>query len=152
MICTTLNDLYNIEWFVLHWIIWTMLNGLYSIELFVERWIICTALDDLYYLEWFVQHWMIFTTLKNLYDVKWFVQHRMIGVRWMICTMLNHLDYDELLSIGFLMSARCTYSRQYCKIFFTNLWVGFFLIWKYQEEVYPDLPQKMVIKRCFWWL
>ena len=40
---------------------------------------------------------MICTAFKNLYYVERF------GVRWMICTMLNHLGYDELLSIGFLM-------------------------------------------------
>ena len=27
----------------------------------------------------------------------------------MICTMLNHLENDELLSIGFLMSTRCAF-------------------------------------------
>ena len=115
------------------------------------------TLNDLYYVEWFVQRWMIFyflakfvgprmicTALKDLYYVEWF------GVRWMICTTLNHLGYDELLSIGFLMSARCAYSKKYCKIFYTNLWVDFFLIWKYQEEIFSALPQKLVIKRCFW--
>ena len=39
----------------------------------------------------------------------------------MICTTLNHLGCDEILSIGFLMSARCAYSKKYCKIFCTNL-------------------------------
>ena len=53
----------------------------------------------------------------------------------MICTTLNHLDYNGLLSIGFLMSARCAYSRKYCKTFYINLWVDFFLIKKYQEEL-----------------
>ena len=171
MICTTLNDLYYVEWFVLRWVICTTLNDLYYVEWFVlswmicttlndlyyVRWVNCTILNDLYYVEWFVQHWMIFyflakfvrprkicTALTDLYYVEWF------GVRWMICTTLNHLGYDELLSIGFLMSARCAYSKKYCKIFYTNLWVDFFLIWKYQEEIYSALPQKLVIKRCFW--
>ena len=67
----------------------------------------------------------------------------------MICTMLNHLDYARLMSIPFLMSAECTYSRNYQKIFYTNLCATFFLIWKYQEEIYSALPQKLVIKRCF---
>ena len=110
-ICTTLNDLYYVEWFVLSWMICTTLNDLYYV-----RWVNCTMLNDLYYVEWFVQHWMIFyflakfvrprkicTALTDLYYVEWF------GVRWMICTTLNHLGYDELLNIGFLMSARCAY-------------------------------------------
>ena len=158
MICTTLSDLYCVEWFELRYMICTALNYLYSVELFVaQRWTIVTRLVVLYYDEWFAQRWMIFyflekfvrprmicTALKDLYYVEWF------GVRWMICTTLNHLGYDELLSIGFLMSARCAYSRKYCKIFYTNLWVDFFLIWKYQEEIFSALPQKLVIKRCFW--
>ena len=169
MICTTLNDLYCVEWFVLGWVICTTLNDLnyvawfaqrylYSVELFVIlHWIICTMLNNLYYVEWFAQRWVIFyflakfvrprmtcTALKDLSYVEWF------RVRWVICTTLNHLGYDELLSIGFLMSARCAYSKKYCKIFYTNLWVDFFLIWKYQEEIFSALPQKFVIKRCFW--
>ena len=153
MICIMLNDLYYIDWFVLRWMIWTTLHDLYSVELFVVHcWIICTTLNDLYYVECFEQRWMIFyflakfvrprmicKVLKDLYYVEWF------GVRWMICTTLNHLGYDELLSIGFLMSARCAYSKKYCKIFYTNLWVDFFLIWKYQEEIFSALPQKLVI-------
>ena len=151
-ICTTLNDLYYVEWFVLSWMICTTLNDLYYV-----RWVNCTMLNDLYYVEWFVQRWMIFyflakfmrprmicTALKDLYYVEWF------GVRWMICTTLNHLAYDELLSIGFLMISRCDYSKKYSKICYTNLWVGFFLIWKYQEEIFSALLQKLVIKRCFW--
>ena len=67
----------------------------------------------------------------------------------MIFTMLNHLGHDELLSIGILMSVRCAYSKKYCKIFCTNLSVDFFLIWKYQEEIFSALSQKLVIKRCF---
>ena len=80
---------------------------------------------------------MICTALKDLYYVEWF------GVRWMIYTLLNHLDYDELLSIDFLMSARRAYSRKYCKIFNTKLWVDFFLTWKYQEEIYSTLPRNL---------
>ena len=132
-------------------------NDLCSVERFALRWIICTTLNDLYYVEWFVLRWIIFdflaklvwprkicTALTDLYYVEWF------GVRWMICTTLNHLGYDELLSIGFLLKARCAHSKKYCKIFCTNLWVDFFLIWKYQEEIFSTLPQKLVIKRCFW--
>ena len=143
---------------ILLWMISTTLNEMYYVEWFVQRWIICsTTLNYLDYVEWFILRWMIFyfvvkfvrprmicTALKDLYYVEWF------GVRWMICTTLNHLGYDELLSIGFLMSARCAYSKKYCKIFYTNLWVDFFLIWKYQEEIFSALPQKLVIKRCFW--
>ena len=176
IICTALNDMYYVEWFVLRWVICTTLNDLNYVAWFVQRWIICsTALNDLYYVEWFVLRWMIcitlndlynvewfFTSLQNLYHLEWLVQPRnytalkdlyyveWFGVRWMICTTLNHLGCDELLSIGFLMSARCAYSKKYCKIFYTNLWVDFFLIWKYQEEIFSALPQKLVIKRCFW--
>ena len=110
MICATLNDLYY------------TLNDLYYVERFAIRRMICTTLKDLYNVELFLLRWKIFTALKYLYYVKWF------GVRWMICTTLNHLDYDRLLNIGFLMSARCACSRKYCKIFYTNLWVDFFLI------------------------
>ena len=146
--------------------IWTMLNDKYSVELFAQRWIICTALNYLYSVEWFVnvewfvQRWMIFydvewffTTLKNLYDVKWLVQS------WKICTTLNDSEcdgwfvqrwIDELLIISFLMCIRCAYSRKYCKIFYTNLWVLFFLNWEYQKEMYLVMPHKLVIKRCFW--
>ena len=38
----------------------------------------------------------------------------------MICTTLNHLHYDRLLSIGFLISTRRTYSRKNRKIFYFN--------------------------------
>ena len=152
MICTALKDLYYVERFVLRWMICTTLNDLYSVEWFVQGWIICsTALNDSYNVEW------IFTSLQNLYDLEWLLQPRnytalkdlyyfeCFGVQWMICTTLNHLDYDQLLTIGFLMSARCAYSIKYCKIFCTNLWVDFSLIWKYQEEIYSALPQKLVI-------
>ena len=158
MIYTALNDLYYAELYELRYMICTALNYLYSVELFVvHRWITCTRLNDLYYDEWFAQRWMIFyflakfvrswmicTALKDLYYVEWF------GVWWMICTTLNHLGYNELLSIGFLMSTRCAYSKKCYKIFYTNLWVDFLLIWKYQEEIFSALPQKLVIKRCFW--
>ena len=117
MICITLNDLYNVEWFF-------------------------TSLQNLYHLEWLVQP-RNYTALKDLYYVEWF------GVRWMICTTLNHLGYDELLSIGFVISAWCAYLKKYCKIFYTNLWVNFFLIWKYQEEIFLAQPLKLVIKRCW---
>ena len=152
MICITLNDLYYVEWFVLRWMIWTTLHDLYNVELFVQRWIIFTRLNDLYYVEWFVQCWMIFyflsnfvrprmicTALTDLYYVEWF---RVYGI---ICAMLTRLGYDELLSIGFLLSAWCAFSKKYCNIFCTNIWVDFFLIWKYQEEIFSALPQKLVI-------
>ena len=132
MICTTLNDLCYVKWYTLHWMICTTLNELYYVEWFVLRWIICTALSYLFRVEWFVQRWMIFTTLKNLYDVEWF------GV---ICATLNHLDYDELLSIGFLMNAGCAYSRKYCKIFYTNLWVDFFLFANIKRKYIRPCPR-----------
>ena len=105
---------------------------------------------------------MIYTTLSNfllsrkicatsndLYSTERFVLRWMFGMRSIICTTLNHLGYDELLSIGFLINTRCTYSKKYCKIFYTNLWVDFFLIWKYQEEIFSAQPLKLVIKRCW---
>ena len=147
MICTTSNNMYYVEWFALRgvicttvrWMIWTTLNDLCSVELFVQQWIICsTALNCLHYVKWFVkvewfaERWMIFyfvsrfvwpqmicTALNNLYYAELF------GVRWIICATLNHLDYDELLIIGLLVSVRCAYSRKYCKIFYSKLWVDF---------------------------
>ena len=137
MICTALNYL-----LVQRWIICTALNDLYYVEWFVQRWMI------FYFLEKFVRSWVIYTALKNFDYIEWF------GVRWMICTTLNHLGWwiwdDEFLSIRFLISARWSYSKKYCKIFYTKLWVDLFLIWKHQEEIFSALPQKLVIKRCFW--
>ena len=153
MICRALKDLYYVEWFVLHWICIT-LNDLHYVKRFVLRWMIWTTLYDLYSIELFVQRWMICITL-NLYDVEWFAK------RWKICITLNDLecggwflqcwilDYNELLSIGFLMSSRCAYLRKHGKIFYTKLWFDFFLSWKCQEEIYSVLPQKLVIKSQF---
>ena len=144
MICTTLN-MYYVEWFVLRWVICTTLNDLNYVVWFVQHWIICTALNDLYYVEWFVLRW-ICTTLNDLQSVERF------ALSWMIWSAMDDfynaesLDYNELLSIGFLMSPRCAYLRKYDKIFYTNLWFDFFLSWKCQEEIYLVLPQKLVIK------
>ena len=67
----------------------------------------------------------------------------------------THIDTQEKLPsksphllIG-LMIAWCVFSRKYCQIFYTNICVEFFLIWKYQEEIHSTLPQKLVIKRGF---
>ena len=49
--------------------------------------------------------------------------------------------------MSFLMSARYAYLRKYCEIFFTNLWVDFFLIWKYQE--YSALPPEIGHMKMF---
>ena len=137
MIYTALKDLHYVEWFVLRWMICITLNDLYYVEWFIQRWAI------FYFLEKFMQPQMICTVLKDLYYLEWFV------VRSMICTTLNHLGYDELLSNGFLINARCGYSKKYCKIFYTDLCVEFFLIWKYQEEIFLAQPLKLVIKRCW---
>ena len=51
MICTTLNEMYYVEWFALPWMICTVLNGLYYVGWFVLRWMICTTLNDLYYVD-----------------------------------------------------------------------------------------------------
>ena len=140
MIWTTLHDFYSVELFLHLWIICgTPLNYLCYAQWLVLRWMICTMLNGFYFLAEFLRPRMISTALKDLYYIEWF------GVWWIICTTLNHLSYDELLSIGFLMSARCGYSKKYCKIFYSNLWVVFFLIWKYQEEIFSALPQKLVI-------
>ena len=139
MICTTLNDLYYVEWFVLRWMIWTTLNDLNYVEWYVQSWKICTTLKDLYYVEWFVLLWMICTTLNDLNYVEWYVQS------WMICTALNDLYYVEwirsamnalynsesfgirwIIEYQLSMNTRCAYSRKYCKIFYTNLLVVFF--------------------------
>ena len=83
MICTTLNNLYYVEWFVLRWMTCTTLNDLhyadwfFSVEWFVQRWKIRTTLNDLYNVEWFALRWKICTTVNDLYFVKRFVQ------RWM---------------------------------------------------------------------
>ena len=106
----TLNDLYYVERFAIRRMICTTLKDLYNVELFLLRWKLCTTLNDLYCVERFVLCWMIRSAVDDLYNVE------------------SHLDYDGLLSIGFLMSARCAYSRKYCKIFYINLWVAFFLI------------------------
>ena len=138
MICTALSGMYCVEWLVLRGMIWTTLYNLYSVELFVQRWIICsTALNYLCDLEWFVQHWLICTSLNDSECDGWFLQ------RWIIWATMNYW-------VSALTSARCAYSKKYCKIFCTNLWVDFFLVWKYQEEKCSALPQKLVIKRCFW--
>ena len=157
MICNTLNDSYYVEWFVLRWMICITLNDLNYVAWFAQRWIICsTALNYLYYVDWFVLRWMICTTLNDfllhckicatsndLYSVERFV------LRWMIRSTMDDLYNVEsfglwlLLIIGFLMCARCAYSRKYCKIFCINLWVVFSLIWRYQD--YSALPHKLVI-------
>ena len=120
MISISLKDLYNVEWFF-------------------------TSLQNLWEAEWSVQRWKICTTSNDSDSDGWFVHNSMIQC-WIIWATFSH----ELLSIGFLMSARRAYSTKYCKIFYTNLWADFLLIWKYQEEIFSALPQKLVIKRCFW--
>ena len=56
MICITLNDLHDVEWFELYveWF-FTSLKDLNYVEWFVQRWMICTTLNDVYYVERFVQ-------------------------------------------------------------------------------------------------
>ena len=161
MICTTLKDLNYVEWFVQRWIICSTLNELNYVAWFAQCWIICsTALNDLYYVEWFVLRWMICTMLNDclrrckICTTSNDLYSQGIVQRWKICTTLKiRSAMDDLhkvksfglrlIVIDFLMSARCAYSRKYCKIFCTNLWVDFSLIWKYQE--YSAQPQKLVI-------
>ena len=160
MVCITLSDLHYVERFELRWMICTALNYLHRVELFVvQRWMICTTLNEFYYVELFVQRWMIFyfvakfvppqmtCTAKELYSVERFV------LRWMIRSTMDDLYNVEsfglwlLLIVGFLMCARCAYSRKYCKIFCINLWVVFSVIWRYQD--YSALPHKLVYRDVF---
>ena len=167
IIFTTLSDLYCAEWFLLRWVICTMLNDLNYVAWFEQRWIICsTALNYLYYVEWFLFRWKICTTLNgflllckicenqnDLYSVERFALRRMIRILmddlyitpWYNVESIWATFRHELLSIGFLMSLRCAYSTKYGKIFYTNLWAEFLLVWKYQEEVFSALSQKLVI-------
>ena len=92
----------NVEWFVLHWMIFTTLNDMYYVEWFVLRWMICITLNDLYYVEWFVLRWMICTALHYLTElnylqcsVEWFVLREWFLLRWMICIMLNDFHNVE---------------------------------------------------------
>ena len=91
----------------------------------------CAASKDLYSVDRFVLCWNMRSAMDDLYSTESF-------------------GYDDLLSIGFLMSARCAYSKKYSTIFCTNLWTDFFLIWKYQEDIFLALLQKLIIKRYFW--
>ena len=126
--------MYYAEWFVLRWVICTMLKDLNYVEWSVQRWLICgTALNDLYYVEWVLLHWMICTTLNNFLLCckicttsnglcsQGIIQH------WKIFTTLTRSAMDDLYNVKsfglrliiivFLMSARCAYSRKYCKYF-----------------------------------
>ena len=143
-ICTALNDLYSVELFVQRWIFLRC-----SVEWFALRWMICVTLNNSYDVEWF------FTLLQILYDVDWFVQRWKLCTTWMIRCAMDDFYNVEWFGLQWIIEYRlfnewCAYSRQYCNIFYANLWVDLFLIWKYQEEIYSALPQKLVIKRCFW--
>ena len=63
----------------------------------------------------------------------------------------THIDKQKKLPSKSppLLIGLMIFSRKYSQIFYTNLCVEFFLIWKYQEEIYSTLPQKLVIKRGF---
>ena len=149
-ICTTLNDLYCVEWFVPRWIICTMLNDLHCVEWYVIRLMICTTFNDLNYVAWFVQRWIICTALNYLqYSVE------LIVLRWMIRSEMDDLYNVESFGLRLIIEYRLFNECQVCLfvkilIFYTNLWVDFFLIWKYQEEIFSALPQILFIKRCFW--
>ena len=58
----------------------------------------------------------------------------------------KNLPTKSSLLLGF-KSAGSVYWRKNYKTFYSN--VFFFLIWKYQEEIYLTLPQRLVIKKCF---
>ena len=68
-----LKNLYIVEWYVLSWTICTLLNDLYYVGWFVQHveWfalcqMICTMLSDLYFVKWFVIRWKIGDTLGDL--------------------------------------------------------------------------------------
>ena len=63
----------------------------------------------------------------------------------------THIDTQKKLPSKSppLLIGLMIFSRKYSQIFYTNLCVEFFLIWKYQEEIYSTLPQKLIIKRGF---
>ena len=63
----------------------------------------------------------------------------------------THIDKQKKLPSKSppLLIGLMIFSRKYSQIFYTNLCVEFFLIWKYQEEIYSTLPQKLIIKRGF---
>ena len=77
MICTTLNDLYYVEWFLLCWMICTMLND------FLLRYKICTTSNDLYN-QGIIQRWKNCTTFNDSDCDGWFVQ------RWIIWTTISY--------------------------------------------------------------
>ena len=112
--------------------IWTTLSDLCSVQLFVQSWVNCTTMNNLYYVEWFSESW-ISATLNDLNSVERFV------LRWMIRSAMDDLynvesfGQDELLSFSFLMSARCTYSRKYCQIFYTYPELIFSWFWHIQQ-------------------
>ena len=88
MINTALKDFHYVEWFALRWIICTTLNN------FLLTCKIGANSKDLYSIDRFVLRWMIRSEMNDLYNVESFG------------------GYDELLSIGFLMSARCAYLKK----------------------------------------
>ena len=101
-ICTTLNDLYYVEWYVLRWMICITLSDLYYAERFELRWMICTALNYLHRVGLFVvQHLTICTALNGFYYIEWFV------LRWIICTTSN----DFLLRCKICTSSNNLYSQ-----------------------------------------
>ena len=64
--------MYNIEWYVQHWMICTTLN-MYNIEWYVQHWMICTTLNDLYYFAYVCNSLSgIYTSLNDLNYVQWF--------------------------------------------------------------------------------
>ena len=76
-ISITLNDLYNVEWYVLCWMIFTILNDLYNA------------------FEWFVLSWMIWTTSNNLTLLNDLQYIERLALGWMVCTRFNNLYRDR---------------------------------------------------------
>ena len=114
MICTTLNNMYYVERFVLRSVICTTFkdlnyvsNDLYSVELFAQSLIICsTTLNDFYYVEWVLLRWMICTTLNDfllrckICTTSNDLYSQGIIQRWKICTTLNvRSAMDDLYNV-----------------------------------------------------
>ena len=116
------NDLYSVDWFVLHCMICTTLNHLNKVTWFAQRWIICsTALNYLCYIEWFVLRWMICTTLNDFlfsckicatpndsYSVERFV------LRWMIRSAMDDLYNVESFRLQWIIGYRLFNECQVC--------------------------------------
>ena len=96
-ISRTLKNVYNVEWFVLCWMICT------------TRWMVCTLLNDLNYVESFVLCEMICVTLKDCHYVGWF------ALGSVICTGIT--DYLNKRNIGVVSTSPFLKNEDKCADF-----------------------------------